>query len=417
MTGLHIGADGQDQAGSIAQPMARERVRVLLVIHKLGEQGGAERFTLGLAANLPRDRIEPWVCVTRSATDGALRTLNEAGVPCVVLGRRTRWDSHRMLDLVRLLRRERFDVVHSHMFGSNVWGCVAGRLTGVPVLLAHEHGSPFAGNPTRSWIIGNVMGRLATRFVAVSPPDARRMIDEEGVPAEKVVVMPTAYIPSRAESGDLRTELELDPQAPLVATVAVIRREKALDLLLAAFALLLEGLPDAHLVIAGDSVMRADGTRDPLRQTLEVQARELGIAAHVHFLGLRSDVDAILTAADAAVLCSDSEGMPLFVFECMANRTPLVATAVGAVPDVLQDGVSGVFIPRRDPRALAQALAELLTDQDRREAISAAASESLTEFTIDHVAARFADLYEELVSTEARQPRRRDLATVRPGSS
>jgi glycosyltransferase involved in cell wall biosynthesis len=382
--------------------MARARVRVLFLINKLGEQGGAERFTLGLAAHLPRDRVEPWVCVTRDATEGALQTLRAAEVPCVVLGRRTRWESHRMLGLVRLLRQEHFDVLHTHMFGSNLWGTVIGRLAKVPVLIAHEHTWSYEGNPARAWVDGNVIGRLATRFVAVSAPDAQRMVDHEGVPAKKVVVMPTAYVPRNTGNGNIRAELGLDDATPLVGTAAVLRPQKAIDVLLDAFALVLKRVPAAQLVIAGDSVMRKDGTRDPLRQTLEGRARDLGIRTSVHFLGVRDDVDAILSASDVAALSSDFEGTPLFVFECMAHNAPLVATAVGGIPDVVEDGVSGVLVPRRDPRALADALSELLADPGRRAAMSAAAAERLRNFTIGSLASRFADLYEDLVSTATR---------------
>jgi glycosyltransferase involved in cell wall biosynthesis len=382
--------------------MARARVRVLFLINKLGEQGGAERFTLGLAAHLPRDRVEPWVCVTRDATEGALQTLRAAEVPCVVLGRRTRWESHRMLGLVRLLRQEHFDVLHTHMFGSNLWGTVIGRLAKVPVLIAHEHTWSYEGNPARTWVDGNVIGRLATRFVAVSAPDAQRMVDHEGVPAKKVVVMPTAYVPRNTGNGNIRAELGLDDATPLVGTAAVLRPQKAIDVLLDAFALVLKRVPAAQLVIAGDSVMRKDGTRDPLRQTLEGRARDLGIRTSVHFLGVRDDVDAILSASDVAALSSDFEGTPLFVFECMAHNAPLVATAVGGIPDVVEDGVSGVLVPRRDPRALADALSELLADPGRRAAMSAAAAERLRNFTIGSLASRFADLYEDLVSTATR---------------
>jgi glycosyltransferase involved in cell wall biosynthesis len=382
--------------------MTRARVRVLFLINKLGEQGGAERFTLGLAAHLPRDRVEPWVCVTRDATEGALQTLRAADVPCIVLGRHTRWESHRMLGLVRLLRQEHFDVLHTHMFGSNLWGTVIGRLAKVPVLIAHEHTWSYEGNPARAWVDGNVIGRLATRFVAVSAPDAQRMVDHEGVPAKKVVVMPTAYVPRNTGNGNIRAELGLDDATPLVGTAAVLRPQKAIDVLLDAFALVLKRVPAAQLVIAGDSVMRKDGTRDPLRQTLEGRARDLGIKTSVHFLGVRDDVDAILRAVDVAALSSDFEGTPLFVFECMAHDAPLVATAVGGVPDVVEDGVSGVLVPRRDPRALADALTELLADPGRRASMSAAAAERLRNFTIDSLASRFADLYEDLVSTATR---------------
>lgn len=384
-------------AGSMAEPMARGRVRVLFLIDKLGEQGGAERFALGLAAHLPRDRIEPWVCVSRQATEGALETLRSAGVPCVVLGRRTRWESHRMLGLARLLRQQRFDVLHTHMFGSNLWGAVLGRLTRVPVVIAHEHTWSYEGNPARAWLDGNLIGRLVTRFVAVSSPDAQRMIEQEGVPAEKVVVLPTAHVPRAEGDGNIRDELGLDDATPLVATVAVLRPQKAIDVLLDAFALVLKRFPAGRLVIAGDSVMRSDGTRDPFRQTLEGRAHELGIEASVHFLGVRHDVDAILRAADLAALSSDFEGTPLFSFECMAHGAPLVATAVGGVPDVVEDGVTGVLVPPRDPRALAGAICDLLADPERRASMSAAAARRLGNFAIGSLATRFADLYEELV--------------------
>lgn len=372
---------------------------MLFLIRRLGDGGGAERFTLGLATTLPRDRIEPWVCVTRSATEVARRTLREADVPFVVLGRRTRWESHRMLGLARLLRREHFDVLHSHMFGSNLWGTLIGRLAGVPVLIAHEHTWSYEGQPARVWIDANVIGRLTTRFVAVSSADAHRMVEHEGVTAEKVVVMPTAYVPSHSVDGDVRSELGIGHSVPLIATAAILRPQKAIDVLLDAFALVLERVPSAHLVIAGDS---PPASRIQLLETLKARARDLGIDRSVHFLGARTDVDAILRAADAAALSSDYEGSPLFVFECMAHGVPLVATAVGGVPDAIEDGVSGVLVPQRDARALAGALSELLTDPARRATLSAAGRQRLGEFTIASVANRFADLYEDLVPPRTR---------------
>ncbi|HWE14260.1 MAG TPA: glycosyltransferase [Solirubrobacteraceae bacterium] len=392
----------EEHSDTIAQLMARRRVRVLFLIDWLGEQGGAERFTLGLATNLPRDRIEPWVCLTHGASDGELETLHAANVPVVVLGRRSRWESHRLLGLLRLLRHEQFDVLHTHMFGSNLFGSVAGRLTRVPVLLAHEHTWSYEGRPVRAWLDGRVIGRLVTRFIAVSRADAERMVSYERVPAERVLVMPTAYVPGPTADGDIRAELGLDDTTPLVATAAVLRPQKAIDVLLEAFASVLQRVPAAHLVIAGEGVLRSDFTRDPMRQVLENRAHQLGIGQHVHFLGIRRDVDAILRRADAAALSSDFEGTPLFIFECMANHTPLVATAVGGVPDVIEDGVSGILVPPRAPEALADALSELLGDESRRSELTAAASERLTRFRIDSVASEFASLYEQLVSQAGR---------------
>ena len=154
---------------------AMPRIRILFMIDYLVDSGGAERFALGLATSLPRDRFELWMCSTRSVEPETAAALAQAGIKQLHLGRRSRWDVHRFAKLVALVRRERFDIIHSHMFGSNVWGSLIGRLCGVPVIIAHEHTWSYVGHPLRKLIDGHLIGRLATRFVAVSSFDAERM--------------------------------------------------------------------------------------------------------------------------------------------------------------------------------------------------------------------------------------------------
>jgi len=372
--------------------MAKRRLRVLFLIRFLHDTGGGERFALALATHLPRDRFDPWVCCTRGGDERPLRELEQASVPYTVLGRRTKWDVHRFAGLARLLREQRFDILHAHMFGSNVWGTLIGRACRVPVIIAHEQTWSYAGNPIRAWLDGRIIGRLATRFVSVSPADAERMVSYERVPERKIVVIPNAYVPRAAASdGNIRAELGIQASAPVIATAAVFRPQKALDLLLEAHARVRVAIPQAHLLIAGDG---------QLRETLKRRASELSLDGHVHFLGKRQDVDAILRAADVAALSSNFEGTPLFMFECMANRTPLVATAVGGIPSVLQSGVSGVLVPPRDAQALAEAMTGLLHDRFRRERIAEQAAQLLSPFTIEAVTNRFVELYEQL-SAEA----------------
>jgi glycosyltransferase involved in cell wall biosynthesis len=204
-----------------------------------------------------------------------------------------------------------------------------------------------------------------------------------------VVVIPNAYIPSPASAGrDIRTELGLADGDLVVAIAALLRTEKRIDLLLDAHRQVREALPQAHLVIAGDGECRAD---------LERRSHDLGLDGAVHFLGARTDVDNLLRSADVGALSSDREGSPLLVFECMANGTPLVATSVGGVPDVIQDNRTGVLVPRRDPGAMARGLIGLLSDPARRSAMAAAAGDALRRYTIDAVAGRFADLYDTLI--------------------
>jgi glycosyltransferase involved in cell wall biosynthesis len=363
-------------------------IRVLTLVDQLGPRsGGAERFAVGLAAHLPRDRFEVAVCATRAVRSPWDATLRASGVRWFALGRRSTADVLPFARLARVLRRQRVDVLHAHMFGSNVWGTVVGRTARVPVVVAHEHTWDFEGQPLRRLLDRRLIGRFADAFVAVSAADRDRMVAIEGVPEEKVRVEPTAYVPRpgpRAPSR-LREELGLGASVPLVGTVAVPRPQKALDVLLDAFARVRES---AHLVIAGDG----DG-----RAALERRAVELGIAPRTHFLGLRDDVDGILAAVDVAAMSSDFEGTPLFAFECMAAGTPLVATRVGGLPDMLEHERSALLVPRRDPEALAAGLRRLLAAPEERRALAGEAARRLERYRIDAVAERFGALYEELL--------------------
>lgn len=364
------------------------RLKVLSLIDSVVVSGGAERFAVALATHLPRDRFELWMCSSRDADPDALSMLEQAGVRHVNLGRRSKVDVHRLAGLAKLLREERFDILHAQKFGSNLWGSLIGAGCRTPVIIAHEHTWSYEGAPVRRWLDGHVIGRLATRFVAVSSRDAERMVSVEGVPAEKVVMIPTAYIPRPPADTDLRTEIGIDGTTPLLAAVAVLRPQKALSVLLDALPHVLESVPDAHLVVAGDGECRTE---------LVEQARQLGLGTRVHFLGLRSDVEEILRAADLAVISSDYEGTPLVAFECFATGTPLVATAVGGLVEMIEDGVTGRLVAPRDPPALAGAIVELATDPELRTRIATAAREHAV-IEIGEVARRVGELYEMLAA-------------------
>lgn len=374
--------------------MSPRRLRVLFVINQVAAWGGAERFAAGLATHMPRDRVEPWVCCTRNGDEEAVDALIDAGVRYVCLGRRAKWDVHRLAPLLALVRREHFDVIHSHMFGSNVWASLAGRTCRVPVIIAHEHNWSYSGDRLRMWLDGHVISRFATCFVAVSEANRQRMIKLEGVPADRIKVIPTAYVPHLGPAdGDVRGELGLSADARLIGVAAVMREEKALEVMLDAHARLLEHMNDVHLVIAGDG---------PCRPALESQIARLGIGANVHLLGRRGDVDQILKRVDVGALSSDWEGSPLFVFECKAARIPVVATAVGGVTELVETGRTGLLVPPRDPGALAEAIERVLGDNALAESLASESARDLAQYEIGAVAGRFADLYEQLLSGATR---------------
>ena len=165
--------------------MAVRKLRVLTLVDKPTVTGGAERLAAVVAMKLDPARFESVLCASRQTDEPLLdRELEEAGIGVLALGRRSKLDLLAWRPLVSLLR-DGVDVVHTHMFGSNVWGTVLGRLSGVPVVVAHEHAWSFQGRPLRRFLDRELVARLADVFVAVSGEDRRKMIEVEGVDPAK----------------------------------------------------------------------------------------------------------------------------------------------------------------------------------------------------------------------------------------
>lgn len=375
------------------------KLRVLTLVDKPTVTGGAERLAAVVAMKLDPARFESVLCASRRTDEPLLdRELEEAGIPVLALGRRSRLDLWAWRPLVSRLR-DGVDVVHAHMFGSNVWGTVLGRLTGVPVVVAHEHTWSFQGRPLRRFLDRELVGRWADVFVAVSEEDRRKMIEVEGVDPRKIRLIPNGIpSPTNGSVADVRAELGIEPGAPVLGVVCELRAQKALEVLFEAAALLLPEFPALKVLVAGDG---------PERARLEAAASELGAADAVLFLGIRRDVPALLAAVDVAVLSSDYEGSPLSVLEYMAAGKPVVSTRVGGVPELVEDGVHGLLVEPRDPAALAVAVAELLRDPERAERLGAQGRErQLREYSLDAMVRHVEELYEELWLASVRRAER-----------
>jgi glycosyltransferase involved in cell wall biosynthesis len=375
------------------------KLRVLTLVDKPTVTGGAERLAAVVAMKLDPARFESVLCASRQTDEPLLdRELEEAGIGVLALGRRSTLDLLAWRPLVSLLR-DGVDVVHAHMFGSNVWGTVLGRLSGVPVVVAHEHTWSFQGRPLRRFLDRELVARWADVFVAVSGEDRRKMIEVEGVDPAKIRLIPNG-IPSPANGAvaDVRAELGIEPGAPVLGVVCELRAQKALEVLFEAAALLLAEFPTLKVLVAGDG---------PERARLEEGARRLGVANTVLFLGIRRDVPAVLAAVDVAVLSSDYEGSPLSVMEYMAAAKPVVSTRVGGVPELVKDDVHGLLVEPRDPEALAEAVARLLRDPALAKRLGAVGRKrQQREFSLEAMVRRIEDLYEELWLASGRRGER-----------
>jgi glycosyltransferase involved in cell wall biosynthesis len=360
--------------------------------------GGAERVAATLAIGLDRTRFVPTVCVssTITAPSPLIDDLEAAGIPILALRRQSRYAVWAWRPLISFLSRERVDILHSHMFGSNAWGAALATLARVPVFVAHVHSWAVEDQRLRVFLDRNVIARAADAVLAVSNEDRRRMIEVGGLPPAKVRLVQNGIVAPAPARTDVRAELGIPPDAEVVGTVAVLRREKAHEILVHAAELLAPEFPRLRVLIAG---------MGPEEERLRRLVRDKGLEQRVLLLGFRRHVADVLAALDVVAFSSDREGSPLAVMEAMAAAKPVVATRVGGVPDIVDDGVHGLLVPPRDPHALAGAVARLLRDPTlRRELGQRGHERQRREFDIAAVVGRVATLYEELAEQVRRAP-------------
>jgi glycosyltransferase involved in cell wall biosynthesis len=372
--------------------------------------GGGERVAVQTAARLNPERFETTLCATRwdrtEAEQGvvaaALAELRGSGVGLLALKRRSRADLLPWRELDRQLRLRRIDVLHTHKFGSNVWGTAIGRLARVPVIIAHEHTWSYVGRPVRRILDRHLIARASDAFLAVSREDGRRMVELEGIDPRDVLVVPNGIPPVPAAAKDIRRELGILPDAPVIGAVGRLCKQKAPHLLLQAAGILVREFPHLVVLVVGDGPETARST---------ALADALGISDAVRFLGLRDDVPDILAAVDVAVMSSVWEGSPLSVMEYMGAGLPTVATAVGGVPDLISDGVHGRLVPPGEPAALAAAIAQLLHAPElAREMGRRARERQRSDFDLDVLVGRLERLYEDLVAARVSGRPRRESA-------
>ncbi len=371
----------------------------MALVREIGHAGGggAERVARDQLVELNPKRFERVLFVSRPpepgdrAGEAIVADLRRRGVTVRFLKRRFKYDPLAWWPLFQALRRERIDVLHTHAFGQNAWGSVIGRLTRVPVVIAHEHNWAFTGRALRPVIDRELIARCASTMIVVSREARRRMIEVERIAPHRLALLPNGIRALPPGDGRaVRAELGIDEDDPVIGTVCVIRSEKAIDVLVRAAALVTRDFPRLRVLIVGEG---------PDRARVEAVVDQLGLEECVLLTGARADVPDVLAAIDVALLPSDYEGIPLSILEFMDAGKPIVATRVGGIPEVIEDGVHGVLVPPRDEAALASAVRGVLRDMDGgREMGARARDRCRREFSLDRTVERLEQLYEQLHS-------------------
>ncbi len=365
--------------------------RILLAITGTGI-GGTEKVISFLARNLPPDRFTPVVCSVKPLGVTA-RELSAAGIesfsldfdpPCRAAGMAT---SLLLVPiLAREVRRRNIHLVHSFLFLANMVGRLASRRAGVPHISSIRADIRVNSFEHR---LERLTSRMADSYLVPSEAVATSTVELTGIPREKIVVIPNAVDQPPPSAGCLKRLLGLGEGLKLAGFVGRLHRQKGVDNLLRAWARI---SPDVRplLVIVGDG---------PERGALEEESLRLGFGKDaVLFTGWIPGIRDILADLDLFILPSRYEGLPNGVLEAMAAGVPVVASAVGGVPELIRDGETGFLAPPDDSRALAAVLAKALADP----AASRRAGERALARVLEHhrpqqVLGQFQDLYSRIL--------------------
>jgi len=331
-------------------------------------QGGIGRHVMGLVTGLPRGRFR--LVVAGPAEDSILEEAHRAGVPVAALEVPAGGGPLATLcaawQLARIAAREKADLIHTHSFSAGVVGALAKRLRPGPALVCTvHHYAPESAGWKRRWTTG-LMASRAARIITVSDALRSEFANSPAASA-KLLTIPNGVDLSALVNEDRGKssliELGVSAGEQVVGMVARLAPQKGIEEFVRAAALILKSRPDTRFVLIGEGPLR--GRAEELRQQLGVRDRLL-------LAGSRPDARELIAGLDLLVVPSHSEGSSLISMEAMALGKAVVASRVGGIPEVVEDGVTGVLVEAGDAEGLARAIAELLADEPRREKLGRA---------------------------------------------
>jgi glycosyltransferase involved in cell wall biosynthesis len=370
--------------------MERHKICHLVVADGIS---GAENHLLKLVPNLNREKYDVHLVVMSpffQVYDDFLRHCPDLRVIFVPLGRKM--NPLNLLRLLRLFNRERYDLLHTHNSRADVYGILAGKMAGVKILMTSIHGYQRYDeiNPLfkiRGWILRT----FSDRIITISDALKDLISENEGIDKKKMDTVYYGLEPLNLEGNGktVREEFHLDPDAPLLVDVGRLIPVKGHDTLIQALKRIVPSFPKVRLFIVGDGV---------LKEELKDLVRKLRLEDNVVFTGYRKDVPRFMREGDLFVFPTLGEGFGLVLLEAMAFKKPVVATRVMSIPEIVEDGKSGLLVSPRHPEELAEAILQLLSDKKKAESFGERGFEILTnKFSIERMVGETERIYDRLL--------------------
>jgi L-malate glycosyltransferase len=372
--------------------MAKPVATICQLLHGL-RIGGAEVLAAGMARRFRAVYRFFFVCLDELGSLG--QQLREEGFPVWLLRRQPGIDWRCSWRLAGILRNERVDLVHAHQYTPFFYGLTARVLCRRPPVLFTEHGRWYPDCPRRKRIFANrLLLEQRDRIVGVGQSVRQALIDNEGFPSHRVQVIYNGveiapFVRARRQRAMVRSELGVGEEDVVIMQVARLDPLKDHATAIRALGRVVQQGVKAQLVLVGE------GPEEPKIREL-VQERKL--EGHVRFLGLRTDIPRLLSAADLCWLTSVSEGIPLTLIEAMAVGLPIVATRVGGVQEVIEDGKTGLLAPRGDDVALAEKVLHVVSSPLLRQQMGEWSRERAQAlFSDQQMHERYDHLYREML--------------------
>jgi glycosyltransferase involved in cell wall biosynthesis len=338
-----------------------KKLRVMEMIDKPVLGGGPAALLL-LAEHLDRGLFEVFVC---SGGEGPLaEQARQKGIAVIRAPLDKKLHSRSRQEIASVLKEWKIDILHTHGGVAGLHGRAAARLAGIPAVIHTLHGIHYLHyrNPflRRLYVLlERRHSRFTDRLVLVCQSDLRRAKKHRLAPEGKLKVILNGLdfrpAPGSDDLARKRNELRWASGGAIVGTVARLHRQKGVIHLLRAGRKILNAVPASRIVAVGDG---------PQADKMRREAVRLGLGERCLFLGAREDATALMALFDIFVLPSLWEGLPFVLMEAAGLGKPIVATAVDGVPEILEDGRTGVLVPPGDPEALAAAVIRLLRDRD-----------------------------------------------------
>lgn len=353
---------------------------------------GTENHLLALLPALKARDLEPSLLVLTEPNkplDGYVTQMRQFGVPTEQMVIAKDVELPLMGKLAAYIRESGAEAVHTHLIHADWHGIPAARRAGIKHIYTSGHNDDQFRYRLPIRLIQAYLWRQVNAGIAISEAVRQFMLKVEFAPPRKVHTVHYGYQPQPPDPSlreNFRRELNIPLDTPVFGSVCRLIEQKGLPFALRAFAQIADEFPDACYVLIGDGL---------LREELQAQAATLGIADHVRFAGWRSDAAARMVAFDVFLMPSLWEGFGLVMLEAMAARLPIIASNISALPEVVQDGVTGLLAAPRDVDRLAAHMRYLLRDQQAAQRMGQAGQARLTaEFSVDRMADRTLAVYQ-----------------------